>query len=132
MSRREPPVLPWGAAPPALGTQHSGRGQRVSVRAAGASSLDSHPGAAAAAEEGTAPKREGPHSPSLGRGTGERGSLCCLSQWQTDTGDVHRWEHAGLCCLLQLLSYALSLPSLSDFVPIDLEEWWAKQFLAKI
>lgn len=31
-----------------------------------------------------------------------------------------------------LLCSALSLPSLSDFVPIDLEEWWAQQFLAKI
>lgn len=35
------------------------------------------------------------------------------------------------CAPLQLLSL-LSLPSLSDFVPIDLEEWWAQQFLAKI
>lgn len=26
----------------------------------------------------------------------------------------------------------LSLSPLSDFVPIDLEEWWAQQFLAKI
>lgn len=31
-----------------------------------------------------------------------------------------------------LLRSPFSLLSLSDFVPIDLEEWWAQQFLAKI
>ncbi|NWU68311.1 MCRI2 protein, partial [Pterocles burchelli] len=46
-----------------------------------------------------------------------------------------KWDGCGGAprALLQLLCCAhLSLLSLSDFVPIDLEEWWAQQFLAKI
>ncbi|NXY36727.1 MCRI2 protein, partial [Pomatorhinus ruficollis] len=34
--------------------------------------------------------------------------------------------------LLPLQLLPSPLPSFSDFVPIDLEEWWAQQFLAKI
>lgn len=91
--------------------------------------LSTQPGGAPAAAE-KSPRREGPCKPSLafwGQGWGKF--------WGVVVGFFSpQWEMVGLrgelCSPLQLLCY--TLPSLSDFVPIDLEEWWAQQFLAKI
>lgn len=75
----------------------------------------------------TSPRRANAHKPFPGAGSwggwGSEGFFFPGGKWTVLVGTR--------CAPLQLLSL-LSLPSLSDFVPIDLEEWWAQQFLAKI
>lgn len=78
------------------------------------------------------PREEGPCKPSLAFWAWEweiLGPHFPGGKWCSSGGT------AGALLTLQLFCYALlspSLPSFSDFVPIDLEEWWAQQFLAKI
>lgn len=134
--RGAPRVLPWGPASPGAKRDQAraqrGWGQCASLMAAGVRALDAAWGGPAMAKK--SPRRESPCKPSLafwGQGMGVGEILGChfffsSGKWVWLRGST--WSSVPAA----LLRSPFSLLSLSDFVPIDLEEWWAQQFLAKI